>query len=113
MLNYRHGFYAASIGDHPPGISFNSVAHHDHQTNKKEVYVLNKEDAVGEPVFIPSSNEAEEGDGYLITLAYRGIENRSDLLIFNAMDVASGPIATAQLPHRIPYGFHGNWRQGE
>ncbi len=113
MLNYRHGFYAASIGDHPPGISFNSVAHHDHQTNKKEFYTLNKEDAVGEPVFIPSSNEAEEGDGYLIALAYRGIENRSDLLIFNAMDVSSGPIATAKLPHRIPYGFHGNWRQGE
>ena len=113
MLNYRHGFYAASIGDHPPGISFNSVAHHDHQTSKKEFYVLGQEDAVGEPVFVPSSNEAEEGDGYLIALAYRGVENRSDLLIFNAMDVASGPIATAQLPHRIPYGFHGNWRQGE
>ena len=29
------------------------------------------------------------------------------------MDVSSGPIAAAQLPHRIPYGFHGNWRQGE
>ena len=74
---------------------------------------MGKEDAIGEPVFVPSSNEAEEGDGYLIALAYRGIENRSDLLIFSAMDVASGPIATAKLPHRIPYGFHGNWRQGE
>ena len=49
----------------------------------------------------------------LITLAYKGKENRSDLLIFNAMDVASGPIATAHLPHRVPYGFHGNWRQGD
>ena len=37
---------------------------------KKEFYVLGKEDAIGEPVFVPSSNEAEEGDGYLIALAY-------------------------------------------
>ena len=113
MLNYRHGFYASSIGDHPPGMGFNSITHQDHQTQKKEFFVLkNKGDAVGEPIFVPSSKDSEEGDGYLIALAYRGNENRSDLIIFNAMDVTSGPIATAHLPHRIPYGFHGNWRQG-
>ena len=113
MLNYRHGFYASSIGDHPPGISFNSITHRDHKTQTKKVYTLkDKVDAIGEPIFVPSSKESEEGDGYLIALAYRGNENRSDLLIFNAMNVDSGPIATAHLPHRIPYGFHGNWRQG-
>ena len=113
MLNYRHGFYASSVGDHPPGVSFNSVTHIDHKTQIKDFFTLkNKEDALGEPIFVPSSKDSDEGEGYLIALAYRGKENRSDLLIFNAMDVSSGPIATAQLPHRIPYGFHGNWRQG-
>jgi len=113
MLNYRHGYYACSIGNHPPGISFNAIAHRDHQTGTKEFFVLNKQDAVEEPLFVPSSKEAEEGKGFLISLAFRGTENRSDLLIFDADNVASGPIATAKLPHRVPHGFHGNWRQGE
>ena len=112
MLDYRHGFYASRIGD-PSGISWNAIAHLDHQTGNKKFFVVDKEDAVGEPIFVPTSGDAEEGNGFLITLAYKGKENRSDLLIFNAMDVESGPIATAHLPHRVPYGFHGNWRQGE
>jgi carotenoid cleavage dioxygenase-like enzyme len=41
---------------------------------------------------------------------YRGAEKRSDLLVFEAGALSSGPIATAQLPHRVPFGFHGNWR---
>jgi carotenoid cleavage dioxygenase len=112
MLDYRHGFYASRIGD-PSGISWNAIAHHDHRTGNKKFFVVDKEDEVGEPIFVPTSGDAEEGNGFLITLAYKGKENRSDLLIFNAMDVESGPIATAHLPHRVPYGFHGNWRQGE
>jgi carotenoid cleavage dioxygenase-like enzyme len=36
-------------------------------------------------------------------------EARSDLLIFEAQDVAAGPIATARMPRRIPFGIHGNW----
>ena len=30
----------------------------------------------------------------------------------DAENISSGPLARAMLPHRIPYGFHGNWRQG-
>ena len=29
----------------------------------------------------------------------------------DATDVAAGPIACAELPHRVPYGFHGNWKR--
>ena len=36
----------------------------------------------------------------------------SDLLILDAQDVAGSPLATVQLPHRVPGGFHGNWRPG-
>ena len=47
------------------------------------------------------------GDGWLVATEYNSIENRSNLVILNALNVSDGPIATAQLPHRVPYGFHG------
>ena len=28
------------------------------------------------------------------------------------LDLAAGPVAMAELPRRIPFGFHGNWAQG-
>jgi carotenoid cleavage dioxygenase len=33
------------------------------------------------------------------------------LVILDAASVAAGPVATARLDHRIPFGFHGSWRQ--
>jgi carotenoid cleavage dioxygenase len=30
-------------------------------------------------------------------------------LVFEALDIAKGPIATARMPRRVPFGFHGNW----
>ena len=64
----------------------------------------------GEPIFVPRSADAPEGDGWVIAVVYRGAEDRSDFVVFDAQDIAAGPIATAKLPRRVPFGFHGNWR---
>ena len=37
-------------------------------------------------------------------------DGRSSL--FDAQDIASGPVGIAHMPRRVPFGFHGNWRQG-
>ena len=107
----RHGYYAASIGA-AENFSFNAIARHDFATGQRTEYVLPDGDVAGEPVFVPSSGDAAEGHGYLLSLVYRGRENRSDLAFFDAADLAAGPVACAELPHRVPYGFHGNWRNG-
>ena len=67
-------------------------------------------DSPGEPVFVPRTADAAEGDGWLVAVVYRGAEDRSDFVVFDAQDVAAGPIATAKVPRRVPFGFHGNWR---
>ena len=107
-LSYRHGWFAATRK--PGGMAFDGLAHVDLQSGKRAVYDFADGDATGEPVFVPRSADAPEGDGWLVTLAYRGAEDRSDFLVFEAQDVAAGPIATAKLPGRAPFGFHGNWR---
>jgi carotenoid cleavage dioxygenase len=62
---------------------------------------------VSEPVFVPRG--ADEGDGWLLAVVWRGEARRSDLIVLETSDVTSGPVATVQLAHRVPFGFHGNW----
>ena len=65
--------------------------------------------AAGEPVFVPRSASAPEGDGYIIALVYRAASHTSELLILNAQDIAGEPAAVLKLPRRVPGGFHGNF----
>jgi carotenoid cleavage dioxygenase len=74
--------------------------------------VLPGPDVAGEPIFVPRAPGAEEGDGWLLSVVYRGAERRSDLLVLDARNVERAPIATVQLSHRVPFGFHGNWAPG-
>ena len=107
-LAYRHGWYAAD----PAGgktIRQNAIAHLDLKTGRRQVYQLDGGDLTSEPVFTPRSAEAAEGDGWLTAVVWRAGEDRSDLLVFEALDIAKGPIATAAMPRRVPFGFHGNW----
>jgi carotenoid cleavage dioxygenase len=108
-LSYRHGWFAAVAGE---GFDarFNAIAHVDHQSGKRTTYDFPAGDVPGEPVFVPRCAGAAEGDGWLVALAYRARENASDFVVFEAQDVAAGPIASARVPRRVPFGFHGNWR---
>jgi carotenoid cleavage dioxygenase-like enzyme len=47
---------------------------------------------------------------FAVTAVYRDDEKRSDLLVLDAENVEAEPPATVRLPHRIPFGFHGNCR---
>jgi carotenoid cleavage dioxygenase len=108
-LSYRHGWFAANTG-RPEDLHFDAIAHVDLGSGKRAVYELPLGDATGEPVFVPRSADAAEGDGWLLAVAYRGAEDRSDLLVFDAGDVTAGPVAAVHAPRRVPFGFHGNWR---
>ncbi|UTP40626.1 carotenoid oxygenase family protein [Phenylobacterium sp. LH3H17] len=110
-LGYRHGWYAADPGG-AKTIKQTAIAHLDLKTGKRQVYELNGGDMTSEPVFTPRSADAAEGDGWVTAVVWRAAENRSDFLVFEAQDIAKGPIAIAKLPRRVPFGFHGNWVAG-
>ncbi|MGH6908844.1 MAG: carotenoid oxygenase family protein [Phenylobacterium sp.] len=105
---HRHGWYAADPTN-AKTIKQSAIAHLDLKTGKRQVYELTGGDMTSEPVFTPRSESAAEGDGWVTAVVYRAGEDRSDLLVFEAQDIAKGPIATAKMPRRVPFGFHGNW----
>ena len=106
--SYRHGWFAADLRN-TQSVKFNAIAYVDAVSGKQSAYELSGGDMTSEPVFTPRSATAEEGDGWVTAVVWRAAENRSDLLVFNALDLAAGPIATAKMPRRVPFGFHGNW----
>ena len=64
---------------------------------------------VGEPLFVPRSARGAEDDGWVLVLAYDAARDTTDLWILGAQDLGGEPVARVGLPHRVPYGFHGNW----
>jgi carotenoid cleavage dioxygenase-like enzyme len=114
MLPYRHGYLRCDV---PGADGRNSnrqegLAHVDLHTGNILTWQPAPGDYCGEPLFVPRQPDAAEGDGWLLSLVYRGAENRSDLAVFDASDIAAGPQALVHLSHRVPAGFHGNWRPG-
>ena len=66
----------------------------------------------GEAVFVPGSGTADESNGWYIGYVYDPARDGSDLVIIDASDFVTQPVARIKLPHRVPYGFHGNWIAG-
>lgn len=110
-LPHRHGFFVT--GSPNPNLKdgggHSGIAHIDLQTGATAVWKPALGEFCSEPVFVPRRDDAPEGDGWLLTVVYRGGERRSDLVVLDALDVAAGPVAQVHLSHRVPAGFHGNW----
>lgn len=107
-LSYRHGWFAA-ISPSSTLAAFDSIAHVDLATGGRTLARFEVGDTPGEPVFVPRHADAAEGDGFILTVVHRASGNRSDLAVFEAQDIAAGPIALVKVPRRVPFGFHGNW----
>lgn len=108
-LSYRHGWFAGRADGREVG-PFDAIAHIDLKTGKRTTYGFAAGDVPGEPVFVPRSADALEGNEWVIAVVYRGAEDRSDFVVFDAGAIEAGPIGVAKLPRRVPFGFHGNWR---
>jgi len=109
MAHHRHGFLAtASSRQRGDGGAFHEISHFDFETGREQRWDAGAGNGVSEPVFV-SGGDAE-GEGWLLATVYDAERQASSLVVLDAAAVAEGPIATARLDHRIPYGFHGSWR---
>ncbi len=56
-------------------------------------------------------NGKRQKDGYLLGTALHWPSKKSCVSLFDAENIAAGPIARAWLPFHIPLGFHGNFKK--
>jgi carotenoid cleavage dioxygenase-like enzyme len=120
LRNYRHGFMGVNDPAHPNThtppeniFAHNSLGHWDHKKSDMKLWFTGKHSAVQEPVFVPRSASAPEGDGYVLAAVNRYAENRSDFVVLDTADVASGPVATIKVPFRLKNATHGGWIEGK
>ncbi|MEV7978548.1 carotenoid oxygenase family protein [Streptomyces sp. NPDC086519] len=115
MEKNRHAWVGGMIHEEPMceigpmGPPLNAIIHRDDSTGQQTHWSAGEHAAPEEPVFVPKSADADEGEGYLLTLVGRRDEMRHDMVILDALDIAAGPIATVKIPFRLRYGFHGTW----
>ncbi|HEY1834162.1 MAG TPA: carotenoid oxygenase family protein [Solirubrobacteraceae bacterium] len=64
----------------------------------------------GEPVFVRRPEGSGEDDGVLLSVVLDAGSERSFLLVLDAADL--GELARAEVPHGIPFGFHGQFERG-
>ncbi|MEO5598136.1 MAG: carotenoid oxygenase family protein [Novosphingobium sp.] len=91
------------------GLMMNTLARIDLETGETDSYWIGSTSSFQEPAFIPRPGSMAEGDGYLVVVENRLAENGSRLLLFDALALANGPIATIGIPLRLRQGLHGNW----
>lgn len=109
----QHYRYAWSLGlpqdPSPAFLGSTPIYRHDLTTGERAQHDFGEGRIPGEFVFVPRSQDAPEGDGWLMGYVIDTEEETTDLVILDAADIAAAPVASIHIPHRIPPGFHGNW----
>ena len=94
----------------PQPFFFNSILKIDTRSGKiVEQWNSGAQTCLQEPQFVPKSDDAEEGDGYLLFAATDVPAGKSDLIIIDTADFAAGPVARVHSPVRMRQALHGNW----
>ena len=98
---------------HAVSVGVNELVRYDLNTGGAVEHRFGNDESPGRPgeaVFVPSTTgPADEGNGWYLGYVYDPARDGSDLVIIDASDFAGSPVARIKLPHRVPFGFHGNW----
>jgi|TARA_R110002003_G_scaffold104_44_gene8618 carotenoid cleavage dioxygenase len=87
----------------------NGLAMHSNKTGKTRWFYAGDDSGIQEPIFVPRTEDAPEGDGWVIALVERqGSAARCDLVVIDTREFER-PVAIVQLPLHVKAQIHGNW----
>lgn len=105
----RRNRYSYAVGFPGSGQEGVGIIKYDNHTGTRTRTATAAGRIPGEAVFVPAANATAEDDGYLLTLVGDSVVQTSELLILDARDITAPPLATIELPRRVPGGIHGSW----
>jgi carotenoid cleavage dioxygenase-like enzyme len=88
---------------------FDALVRYDSSTGSKVTHEFGEGRWGSEAPFAPRDGSTGETDGYLVSFVTDEREGRSEVAIFDAADLAAGPVGRVLLPQRVPIGFHATW----
>jgi carotenoid cleavage dioxygenase-like enzyme len=107
---YRYGYMICRPPDAKAGaVGMGAIGRIDHHSGALATWSPGADSGVQEPIFVPRTPGAAQGDGYLLVLVNRLTQLRSDLAILDAQRLEEGPVALVRLPTRVRSTFHGMW----
>ena len=103
---HKHG-WLLHMRDNPNTVDFGGIAHVELDSGNISMWDPGQNNHANEAFFVPDGDG--EGEGWLLTYVFNHSSNKSYLAILDALDVESGPVASIEMPQRVPFGFHGVW----
>jgi carotenoid cleavage dioxygenase len=97
----------------PGWFLFDGIVKHDVTSGDEQRYMFDDGVFGSETAFAPRTAASTEDDGYLVTFTTDVGRDMSECLVFDARDLASGPVARVRLPERISSGTHACWATPE
>ena len=110
LVGREHRFgYLVQSRDADGAVDFGGVIKHDFKTGRRERWDPGPARHSGEWLFVPAADSGADDEGWLLSYLHDEATARTELAVLDATDVAAGPVASVQLPQRVPYGFHAAW----
>jgi carotenoid cleavage dioxygenase len=100
--------YAGKMAKNPQPL-FDGIIKYNFSNGQSQTHEFGEGRYGGEAIFAPSLNASTEDDGWVLTFVHDENSQTSELVVINAQDITSEPVARVILPQRVPYGFHGAW----
>jgi carotenoid cleavage dioxygenase len=105
---YRQLFSVAFTGGSRQWRGFNAIQRRDLETGRTDPFDYGENIMVEEHIVVPRV-DGKEGAGWAIGTALDVANNATMLSVFDALNLAAGPIVQARLPYVLPLGFHGTF----
>jgi carotenoid cleavage dioxygenase len=107
---YRFGYVGHAGTSDVAGITqFDGLTVWDFERDSSVSYRYGDDVFCGEAVFAPDPRGTAENDGWLLNFVSQLDDRSTRFVILDARDVEAGPVASVEIPRRVPFGFHGSW----